>query len=288
MRIIAELEDSPRGVYCGAVGYLAPEGSGLPKARFNVPIRTVMVDAESGTAEYGVGGGITWDSRAGNEYDEVVAKARVLTTRRPRFDLYETMRSEPGTGLVHLDLHVARLAGSADYFGFVFDEPELRRTLSRTVEELKDHPARVRVSLDRRGKVAVATSALPPIAGVVRVAVDLIDPVDPADPMLFHKTTLRRRYDEASARHPDADDVLLTNIRGEVTESTISNVAVRIDGTWLTPALDCGLLPGVGREAALADGWLHEGVIRVVDLDRAEAMELVSDVRGRREIERAS
>ena len=285
MRIIAGLEDSPRGVYCGAVGYLAPEGSGHPQARFNVPIRTVLVDADTGAAEYGVGGGITWDSRAGSEYDEVVAKARVLTARRPRFDLYETMRFEPGEGLVHLDLHVARLAGSADYFGFTFDEEGLRRTLSRTVEGLKDHPARVRVSVDRRGHTTVAASQLPPAADVVRVALDLADPVDPADPMLFHKTSLRRRYEEALARYPDADDVLLTNIRGEVTESTISNVAVLLDGTWLTPALDCGLLPGVGREAALSDGWLREGVIRVEDLDRAEAVELVSDVRGRRRIE---
>jgi para-aminobenzoate synthetase/4-amino-4-deoxychorismate lyase len=285
MRIIAGLEDSPRGVYCGAVGYLAPEGSGLPRARFNVPIRTVVVDAETGAAEYGVGGGITWDSRAGNEYDEVVAKARVLTARRPRFDLFETVRFEPASGLVHLDLHVARLAGSADYFGFAFDEDGLRRTLAQTEGKLGDHPARVRVSLDRKGKTTVVTSALPPSLDVVRVALDVAEPVDPADPMLFHKTTLRRRYEEASSRHPDADDVLLTNIRGEVTESTISNVAVLLDGVWLTPPLGCGLLPGVGREAALAEGWLREGVIRIDDLARTDAVELVSDVRGRRPVE---
>jgi para-aminobenzoate synthetase / 4-amino-4-deoxychorismate lyase len=285
MRIIAELEDSPRGVYCGAVGYLAPEGSGFPRARFNVPIRTVVVDAETGTAEYGVGGGITWDSRAGNEYDEVVAKAKVLTARRPRFDLVETMRSEPETGLLHLNLHMSRLAGSAGYFGFEFDERALRETLARTVAELGQRPARVRVSLDRRGKATVATGPLPPEAERLRVALDVAEPVDPSDPMLFHKTTLRRRYEEASARHPDADDVLLTNVRGEITESTISNVAMRLNGTWLTPPLDCGLLPGVGRTATIAEGWMREGVIRVDDLARAEAMVLISDVRGRRAIE---
>ena len=54
MRIIADLEDSPRGVYCGAVGYLAPASAGPPSASFNVAIRTVTIDAETGTAEYGV------------------------------------------------------------------------------------------------------------------------------------------------------------------------------------------------------------------------------------------
>jgi para-aminobenzoate synthetase/4-amino-4-deoxychorismate lyase len=285
MRIIAELEDSPRGVYCGAVGYLSPAGSGLPSARFNVPIRSVVVDAETGTAEYGVGGGITWDSRAEGEYEEVIAKARVLTARRPWFELYETMRFEPGAGMIHLDLHLARLRDSADYFGFAFDEVDLRSALDRTAEDLEDRPARVRATVDRRGTVSVAAGPLPPPTDVVRAAVDVAGPVDPADPMLFHKSSLRRRYEEASARHPDADDVLLTNIRGELTESTIANVAVELDGAWITPPLDCGLLPGVGRSVALDEGWLKEGVVRIDDLPRATSLALVSDVRGRRPIQ---
>jgi para-aminobenzoate synthetase/4-amino-4-deoxychorismate lyase len=118
----------------------------------------------------------------------------------------------------------------------------------------------------------------------VRVAVDGGHPVDRTDPMLFHKNSLRTIYDDARARHPDADDVLLTNDRGEITESTIANVAVSIDGRWLTPPLDAGLLPGVGREVALEEGWLTEGPILVEDLARADAIELVSDVRGRRPV----
>ena len=102
MQIISELEDSPRGIYCGSVGYLAPPGSGEPRATFNVAIRTVMLDSDSGLAEYGVGGGITHDSRADAEYDEVLAKARVLTVRRPGFELLETLRHTPGEGFAHL------------------------------------------------------------------------------------------------------------------------------------------------------------------------------------------
>jgi para-aminobenzoate synthetase / 4-amino-4-deoxychorismate lyase len=75
MRLIKELEDSPRGVYCGSVGLIEPGGDG---AVFNVGIRTAVIDAETGAAEYGVGGGITWDSAAPDEYDEALAKAAVL------------------------------------------------------------------------------------------------------------------------------------------------------------------------------------------------------------------
>jgi len=284
MDIIAALEESPRGVYCGAVGFLAPPGSGLPSARFNVPIRTVMLDTESHTAEYGVGGGITWDSSAQGEYDETVAKARVLTARRPRFELYETLRHDPTDGLHHLDRHLARLRSSSAYFGFAFDEAAVTLALQRAVDQFPDRPARVRVSLDRQGRVDAGATALVTPPQPVRVAIDHGHPVDRTDPMLFHKTSLRTIFEEARARHADAEDVLLMNDRGEITESTIANVAVSLDGRWITPPLDAGLLPGVGREVALEEGWLEEGTIHTQDLARADAIELVSDVRGRRQV----
>jgi para-aminobenzoate synthetase/4-amino-4-deoxychorismate lyase len=149
---------------------------------------------------------------------------------------------------------------------------------------IHDRAARVRVSLDRAGRVDVGVTPLVTDLGPVRVAIDVDHPVDPNDPMLFHKHTLRSRYDEARARHPDADDVLLVNTRGELTESTIANVAVSIGGRWCTPPLEAGLLPGVGREVALEEGWLEERRIPLADLDDAEAIELVSDVRGRRPV----
>jgi para-aminobenzoate synthetase/4-amino-4-deoxychorismate lyase len=284
MEIIAELEDAPRGVYCGAVGFLAPHGSNAPPARFNVPIRTVVVDAETHTAEYGVGGGITWGSDAAGEYDETVAKAGVLTARRPRFELYETLRHDPGDGFRHLDRHLSRLRDSSTYFGFELDEDAVTRALGRAAARFPDQPARLRVSVDRAGKVDVGATPLVTSPEPVRVAIDHGHPVDHTDPMLFHKNSLRGRYEDARARHPDADEVILVNDRGEITEATIANVAVSLDGRWITPPLDAGLLPGVGREVALEEGWLTEGGITVEDLRRADAIELLSDVRGRRPV----
>ncbi|HEX7175627.1 MAG TPA: aminodeoxychorismate synthase component I [Pyrinomonadaceae bacterium] len=77
MRLVAALEDSPRGVYCGSVGLIEPGGAAV----FNVAIRTVVIDSETGAAEYGTGGGITWDSAAAEEYDEALAKAALLSDK---------------------------------------------------------------------------------------------------------------------------------------------------------------------------------------------------------------
>lgn len=75
MEIISELEESPRGVYTGSIGYVSPG----PEAQFNVAIRTVTVDRETGLAEFGVGSGVTYDSNAGSEYEECRTKSRMLT-----------------------------------------------------------------------------------------------------------------------------------------------------------------------------------------------------------------
>jgi para-aminobenzoate synthetase/4-amino-4-deoxychorismate lyase len=279
MEIIAALEDGPRGAYCGAVGWIAPADQGPLRASFNVAIRTVTVDAQTGTAEYGVGGGITWDSVATSEFGEIVAKARVLTVRRPPFELLETMRRDPGEPIRRLGEHRRRLERSAAYFGFRLDREELSSVLGASGAGV-DHPARIRLRLSRAGALDVAVTRLDPTAShPVRVAVD--EPsVDPTDPLLFHKTTLRGRYDAARARHPDADDVLLVNVRGEVTEASSSNVVVRLDGRWWTPPLDCGLLPGTEREALLADGTLGERVLSVDDVRRADGIATVNSVRG--------
>ena len=288
MEAIAALEDSPRGVYTGAIGWMAPPGarppgsSGpapAPRASFNVAIRTVVVDAGDATAEYGVGGGITWDSSPAGEYEECRAKAQVLTARRREMELLETLRWEPG-GYVLLERHLQRLAASAAYFGFEHDPAAVRRELEAVASGAgRDEALRVRLTASRDGTVGVkAESLAPEPSRPVRLAVH-DEPVDSADVFLFHKTTLRDRYERARAAHPSADDVLLLNERGAVTESTVANVAARIDGRWWTPPLGSGLLPGTCRTELVARGELFERTLMVEDLRRAEELALVSSVR---------
>jgi para-aminobenzoate synthetase/4-amino-4-deoxychorismate lyase len=277
-RIIADLEDSARGPYCGAIGYLAPPGSGEPRANFNVAIRTVVLDTQSRTAEYGVGGGITHDSSASGEYEEIVAKARVLTDARPAFGLFESLRHEPDEGFRHLDEHLERLAASARYFGFRFELEAAAAALKHAVDEVTK-PSVVRLTLARDGALSTDVRDLPPAKEPVRVALD-DEPVDPSDLWLFHKTTRRAPYGRRRERRPDVDDVVLVNDRGEVTESTIANLAVRLDGTWVTPPIDAGLLPGTYRTVLLREGGLIERPVTVDELRGAGELALLSSVRG--------
>jgi para-aminobenzoate synthetase/4-amino-4-deoxychorismate lyase len=277
-RIIADLEDSARGPYCGAIGYLAPPGSGEPRANFNVAIRTVALDGQTRTAEYGVGGGITHDSSAAGEYEEILAKARVLTDVRPAFELFESVAHVPAEGFRHLDEHLERLAASARYFGFRFESEAAAAALKRSVDEVAASSV-VRLSLARDGGLSTEVRDMPPGDGPVRVALD-DEPVDPSDVWLFHKTTRRAPYERRRERRPDLDDVLLVNDRGEVTESTIANLAVRLEGAWVTPPIDAGLLAGTYRTVLLREGRLTEQPVTPDQLRDAEELALVSSVRG--------
>ena len=281
MRLIRDLEVSDRGVYCGAVGLLAPPGSGRPAASFAVPIRTLVVDHLRGTAEYGVGSGVVHDSDPGAEWQEAWVKARVLTAPPPTFGLLETMRWEPAIGVRLLDRHLGRLRRAADRFGHPLDEEVVVAAVDATVGG--DLPLRVRVVVTAEGRVEVVVAPLdPPAAGPVSLAVD-DRPVDTDDPLLYHKTTRRERYDAAAVRHPWADQVVLWNPEGLVTETTVASIAVRMGGTWRTPPVADGLLDGVARAEALADGWVVEGSVTLDDLGSAEGLRVLNAVRGVRD-----
>jgi para-aminobenzoate synthetase/4-amino-4-deoxychorismate lyase len=273
--LIAGLEESPRGPYCGAIGVVRPGGD----ATFSVAIRTVDLDLVRGTAAYGTGGGITWDSDPAAEWDEVLAKAEVLAAPAEPFRLLETLRCERGV-LARRDLHLERLAASAAALGFAFDRRAVERALDARTREPARGARRLRLLLAPGGEVEVeAAPAPPPNAGPLPVALARA-PVSRLDRSLFHKTTRRRVYEERRGERPDAFDVLLVNEEGELTEFTIGNLAVERGGELLTPPLDCGLLPGTLRRELLERGRLREAVLRPPDLRRARRIWLLNSLRG--------
>jgi para-aminobenzoate synthetase/4-amino-4-deoxychorismate lyase len=279
-RLIAELEDSPRGVYTGAVGFVSPG-----EAVFNVAIRTLVIDRRAGTAELGVGSGITSDSEAGAEYRECLSKAEFASRAPNDFRLLETLLWEPDRGFFLPGPHLARLRESARYFGFVFD-PARERALERLLAEgvaSAAGPHRVRLLLARDGTGSVELSSLPaatrPAAGSLPVRVALAgEPVDSREPLLYHKTTRRQGYERRAAGRPDCGDVLLVNEQAQVTESTIANVVAAIGGERWTPPLECGLLPGVFRAELLRRGEVRERVLTPHDLRQAQAIWLINSV----------
>ena len=276
MEIIRALECSPRGLYTGALGTIAPGGD----MQFSVAIRTVVIDKASGRAECGVGGGVVWDSDSQDEYDECATKAVFLKPTGPEFQLLETLRWDRDRGFFLDGGHLDRLAGSADYFGYAFDRAAVTRALDRLAATWPDGARRVRLLLSRDGRVDIQHSDLSsaPLPPVIRLGV-AHTPVDSGDVMLYHKTTRRAVYERARSEGVGYDDMVLLNQRGEVTESTVANIVVRQGETLVTPRLACGLLPGVYRQHLLVAGKLSEAVLTVDDLRRADEIFLVNSVR---------
>jgi para-aminobenzoate synthetase/4-amino-4-deoxychorismate lyase len=277
MGIIERLEQDRRGVYCGAVGFGGPGAGGEPEWAFNVAIRTVVIDRASSSATYGTGGGITYDSTTTGEYNEALLKAEVLARRSASFDLIETIRWSAEGGFWLLDRHLDRLIDSARYFDIPLDPAEIRSALRAGVAG-RSGSLRLRLAVSRAGTISVESGEVPASATVV-AAVDSM-PVDPSDVFLYHKTSNRTMYDEATARSANVDDVILINPSGEVTETTIGNLAVEIDGTWWTPPIAAGLLPGSYRAELIATGRLSERSITVAELKGASRLARVNALRG--------
>ncbi len=271
--IIRELEPEPRGMYTGVVGAIAPDGV----AEFNVAIRTAFIDRVAETAEYGVGGGIVWDSDPATEWHETRTKTRVLDHAESDFRLLETIGWDPRAGAVLFNRHLARLEASANHFGFDLDLIRIRMAVA-DVEA--DAPSRLRLLAAPDGTFELEVRPLDP-APTERWEVPIdTAPVSSDDEFLFHKTTRRQVYESARARFPKAHDVLLFNERGEVTETTIGNVVAELDGVLVTPPVICGLLPGTFRAELVATGLVREQVLSLDDLDRATKMWMVNSVRG--------
>lgn len=283
MQILAGLESSPRGVYCGAVGYVAPPvaAGGPPRARFNVAIRTVVVDRADDTATYGVGGGITWGSTPAGEYAEVLAKSAVLEAARApaSIDLLETFAVRAGRA-VNLAEHLDRMQASAAYFDVPFDRGGALARVGEAADRLGEAVIRLRLRPD--GELLIEPrDPGPALDGPVELVIDDV-PVDPASPYLTHKTSRREVYEAARARHPGSGDVVLVNSAGRVTETTVANLLVRLGDSWFTPPIGDGCLPGVGRRLELETGRATERSLTVADLRAADEINVVNSARGRR------
>lgn len=275
MNAIAELEASPREVYCGAIGYAIPGG----EAVFNVPIRTVIMDSEEGIATYGVGGGITRASTAEEEYDEVRVKSLLLTANdHPVFELLESVRLEHGQYTLW-DRHLNRLKQSAEYFGFDVSIDRVAEEMARYAREKANAVEKVRVIVSKDGDVTIEGAPLRRLPPTLPVAL-ASTPVSKSNRFLYHKTTCRSVYDRQRAVHPDVFDVLLWNEAGELTEFTTGNVVLELNGEKWTPPRDCGLLAGTFRDELVASGDLRVRVLTKEDLASCTSLWLINSVRG--------
>ncbi len=255
MEILCQLESSPRGAYCGAIGFFAPDGA----AGFNVAIRTLTL--ADGQGALGIGGGVVQDSGEESEYAECLLKARFFEAGRTKLELIETLKFD--SGFLRLDRHLARLAASAARFGFAFDKAKARNALNSALND-KAGTLRVRLTLDEEGVHHAVCAPLPPNPSHWTYAVSGAR-IDSGDELLRHKTSWRDLYDGEVARLK-TDEVIFCNEHGELTEGARSNIFVRCDGVLLTPPLSSGLLPGILRAELLESGQAREMVLTDEDL----------------------
>ena len=284
MEIIAALEKTPRGPYCGAVGYISPGGDAV----FNVAIRSVVLTSKTGAMECGLGGGITWDSNPVEEFEEVKTKAQFLEHRPTGFDLIETLRLEQGR-LTLRHRHHSRLSASAAALGFPKPTALLDVALDEFAAQYPKGVYRVRLLYSVAGTVHLEGFALDDGGSggsdpksVKAVSVDIAQgPVASHDLFLRHKTTRRTVYEHYFQQaEPDTFDVLLWNERGEVTEFTRGNVVAEINGRRITPPLSCGLLAGTLRQELLEEEQIEEQILTLQELQQANALWFINGVRG--------
>jgi para-aminobenzoate synthetase/4-amino-4-deoxychorismate lyase len=271
MRLIKALEPQPRGIYCGAIGVVRPGGH----ATFNVAIRTVTLLGSQ--ANCGIGSGITWGATAAAEWQEWQHKRVFLERASQSFKLLETLRLEKGV-YHNLGAHLARLERAARHFGYPFVEDRIRQALRETNTD--QALWRVRLQLDVQGQAQVEKFALNRTVAPVTIALAAIPFEASSSEFTRFKTTHRAHYEALTPTDPEVFDTLLYNAAGELTECTRGNIALLLDGRWVTPPLCCGLLDGVGRELYLNQGRLTEAVVRLDDLPRVQGLAFVNSLRG--------
>ena len=273
MEIIKDLEPQPRGVYCGTIGLLLPNGRRI----FNVAIRTIQLYKEQ--AIYGVGGGITWDSTWESEYREVHQKAAVLYRKQARFKLISTGKISQKR-LLFEDQHLERLTKASRYFTFPFDPEYLRQKIEEECQACDSHQDyRLRISLSKSGEMELSRQILTSLSPTFCQAKLFLQEADLNQSFTYFKTTHRPHLSLSK------QEIIYHNAAGELLETSIGNLVLKIAGKLYTPPTSLGILPGIYRQHLLETGQVEEKVLTVADLNQAETIYGCNAVRGLYELE---
>ena len=268
MEIIKNLEPQARGVYCGTIGILLPNGRRI----FNVAIRTIQL--HKGQAIYGVGGGITWDSTWESEYREVHQKAAVLYRKQVPFQLITTGKISQKY-LLFKEEHIERLRKASRYFAYPFNPEYLRQRIvaeCQTCHEEKDY--RLKISISKSGDIDFCRQELIPLSLAFCQAQLCLQETSLQTPFTYFKTTYRPHLTIGK------QEKIYHNEKGELLETSIGNLVLQIAGKLYTPPINLGILPGIYRQHLLETGQVEEKVLTLEDLAQAEAIYGCNAVRG--------
>ena len=275
MEIIRELEKEDRNIYTGAIGFFSPDH----KAKFNIGIRTLLINKNKG--EMGVGGGIVYDSKPDDEFRECKLKAQFLI-KSPllKFQMIETMLFDKN--LKYCREHLDRLQGSADYFDFTFNRKTILKKLKGVSKLSKQSRYKVRLLLDKAGDFTVEYFKLKREPKDYRISVSKCR-TSSKDVFFYHKTTNRELYnlELKKARKKGFFDVIFLNEKDEVTEGSITNIYIEKRGKLYTPPVECGLLNGIMRGVMMKkNSDIKERKISIKDLKEADAIYISNSIIG--------
>ena len=273
MEIIQKTEIAPRGVYCGTIGILLPRG----KRIFNVAIRTLQMQGSK--AIYGVGGGITWDSKWEGEYQETKQKSAVLYRQEPRFELLTTGLIHQGE-LTFLEQHLTRLREASRYFAYPYNEPKLLNDLQEQLAHVDPSlDYRCRIALQKNGSFQLTITELTDLPASYLQAQLTEQKLDLATPFTYFKTSQRDHLNQSDHEQifhlPD----------GTLLETTIGNLVLEIEGQLYTPPAHLPLLDGIYRRHLLETQQVEEKLLTLNDLKNADRIYACNALRGLYELD---
>lgn len=311
MEIIEKVEKGKRDVYCGAIGVISPE-----KTVFSVPIRILQRKNGETAFKYRVGGAIVWDSTPKDEWEETIVKSKFLTANHAGLKLIETVKIEDGKPVFGRE-HFFRMKKGAQALGFAFDEaaageifgvlPFGERGLTPSPQPsplrgeggdfygfgnavvdpltpnfypINEKTAIMRVLLGKEGRFEVSFREFDAPKSF-KIAVSG-EKVCSKEPLLRHKTTYRPHFEAAFEKIKNGEiyDEIFFNEKGELTEGARSNIVIEKGGEFFTPPVECGLLNGIFRQELLKSGKCKEKILKMYDLESADAIFCVNSVRG--------
>lgn len=194
-----------------------------------------------------------------------------------QFKLLESLGLIEGEYIVK-DYHLNRLQHSANKLGFQLELGDIEQTLSRLQSQHDKGSWKVRLLISQNGRFEAQADEIFPIQQPICANVATA-PVQSTNIFLYHKTTNRKIYDNLKRNEPGVFDTLLWNERNEITEFTIGNIIIELNGALYTPPIDSGLLKGTFREKLLDDGEIIERIIYVRELKQASRIWLINSVR---------
>jgi para-aminobenzoate synthetase/4-amino-4-deoxychorismate lyase len=277
MEIINEIENEQRGIYTGSIGLITPD-----EIKFNVAIRTITLNKNSGEGVMGLGSGIVWDSDPKSEFEEVLLKSKFLTEPEDYFEIFETMKFQNGE-IKFLDEHLERMKSAAEYFLFRFSKGRIRKQIQKKIAELDSEKSKVvKILLDKWGKLKINLSDLRATENEVSVIISK-SKIDSRDKFRFFKTTNRKLYDDEYAYFNSNGfyEVLYLNEKENLVEGSRTNIFFRKENTWFTSSLESGVLPGIYRNKFMEiQGDVIEKNITLGELIEMDELLLTNAVRG--------